>query len=208
MRVHGIIDKEGRKNMPTSPQSPSQFTCQTCGQGFEQKSRLERHVLTSHPEPAPSVADVEKALSGIRFPKSQNEIIISSRQESKELFDLIKSLPERTYRDSAEVAIAIGEIKSGRKKIRSAKEVDSSEPPSKKGGRIAITSSISAATLAKALSGIDLPQSKENLNKYINKNIDKMDKDIQSEILKVFESLPKKNYKDMVDIEKEISKIL
>jgi Protein of unknown function (DUF2795) len=202
----------------SSTSSSSQFTCQICGQGFEQKSKLERHVLTSHPVPAPSTADVEKALAGIRFPKFKNEIInyiTSSKQESKvkeeekELFDLIDSLPERTYRDSAEVAIAIGEIKSGRKKIRSSKEVESYEPPSKKGGRIALSSSsISAATLAKALSGIDLPQSKENLNKYINKNIDKMDKDMQLEILKVFENLPEKDYKDMADIEKEISKIL
>jgi ubiquinone biosynthesis protein COQ9 len=202
--------------MSPSSQSSPQFICQICGQGFEQKSRLERHVLTSHPEPAPSAADVEKALTGIRFPKFKNEIInyiSSSKQESKvkeeekELFDLIDSLPKRTYRDSAEVAIAIGEIKSGRKKIKSSKEVES-EPPSKKGGRIAVTSAISAATLAKALSGIDLPQSKENLNKYINKNIDKMDKGMQLEILKVFENLPKKDYKDMADIEKEISKIL
>jgi hypothetical protein len=166
--------------MSSTSSSSSQFTCQICGQGFEHKSKLERHVLTSHPESAPSAADVEKALTGIRFPKSKNEIInyISSRQESKikeekELFDLIKSLPKRTYRDSAEVAIAIGEIKSGRKKIRIAKKVESSEPPSKKGGRIAVTSSISAATLAKALSGIDLPLSREYVNKYIRKNIAK-----------------------------------
>jgi hypothetical protein len=200
----------------SSKSSSSQFTCQICGQGFEQKSKLERHVLSSHPEPAPSAADVEKTLAGIRFPKSKNEIIsyTSSKRESKvkdeekELFNLIKSLPERTYRDSAEVAIAIGEIKSGRKKIRSAKEIEFSEPPSKKGGRIAVTSSISAATLSKALSGIDLPKSKENLNKYIRKNIAKMDQDMQSEILKVFDRLPKKDYKDMADIEKEISKLL
>jgi hypothetical protein len=50
-----------------STSSSSQFTCQICGQGYEQKSRLERHVLTSHPEPAPSAADVEKVLSGISF---------------------------------------------------------------------------------------------------------------------------------------------
>ncbi|MGI9011058.1 MAG: hypothetical protein ACR2F1_07715 [Nitrososphaeraceae archaeon] len=72
----------------------------------------------------------------------------------------------------------------------------------------ATTSSISAATLAKALSGIDLPQSKENINKYINKNLVKMNKDTQSEILRIFERLPKKDYKDMADIEKELSKIL
>jgi hypothetical protein len=200
--------------MSSSKSSSPQFTCQICGQGFEQKSRLERHVLTSHPEPAPSAADVEKVIAGIKFPKSKDEIIsyFSSRQEPKmkeeELFNLIKSLPARTYRDSAEVAIAIGEIKSGKKKIKSAKEVESSELPSKKGGRIAVTSSISAATLAKTLSGIDLPQSKENINKYVNKNIVKMNKDVQSEILKVFERLPKKDYKDMADIEKELSKIL
>ena len=100
--------------------SSSQFTCHICGQGFEQKSRLERHILTSHPEPAPSAADVEKALSGITYPKSKEELIdyISSRSQikvKKELFDLIHILPERTYRDSAEVAIALGEIKSGKR---------------------------------------------------------------------------------------------
>jgi hypothetical protein len=200
----------------SSTSSSSQFICKTCGQGFEQKSRLERHILSSHPEPAPSAVDVEKALAGIRLPKSKNEIInyLSFRRESKVkeeekyLFDLIESLPERTYRDSAEVAIAIGEVKSGRKKIRSVQEVESSEPPSKKGGRIAVTSAISAATLAKALSGIDLPQSQENINKHIRKNIAKIDQDRQSEILQVFDRLPKKDYKDMADIEKEISKIL
>jgi hypothetical protein len=35
-----------------------------------------------------------------------------------------------------------------------------------------------------------------------------MDQDMQSEILKVFDRLPKKDYKDMADIEKEIHTIL
>ena len=38
----------------------------------------------------------------------------------QDLFDLIKSLPNRTYRDSAEVAVAFGELKSG-KGFKSAK---------------------------------------------------------------------------------------
>ena len=193
--------------------STSQFTCQICGQGYEQKSRLERHVLTSHPKPAPSAADVEKALSRIRFPKSKDEIIsyVKSTQEPKiveeELFNILQNLPEWTYRDSAEVAIAIGEIKSG-KKIRSAKEVEKTESPIKKGGKKAVTSVISASTLAKSLSGIDLPQSKENINKSISRNIANMDKESQSKILKIFENLPKKDYKDMAEIEKELGRIL
>jgi hypothetical protein len=192
--------------------SSSQFTCQICGQGFEQKSRLERHILTSHPEPAPSAADVEKALFGITYPKSKEEIIgyIISRPQikvKKELIDLIQNLPERPYRDSAEVAIALGEIKSG-KKIRSAKEVEKTESPSKKGGKVAATSSISAATLAKALSGIDLPQSQENISKHVTKNIFNINKDIQTDIIKILRRLPKKEYKDMAEIEKELGKIL
>jgi hypothetical protein len=33
-----------------------------CGQGFEQKSRLARHMHTSHPPSAPSAANLENAL--------------------------------------------------------------------------------------------------------------------------------------------------
>ena len=50
---------------------------------------------------------------------------------NEDLLDLIQNHPERIYRDSAEVAIALGEINSG-KKVRSA-EVENTEPPSKKG---------------------------------------------------------------------------
>ena len=107
--------------------------------------------------------------------------------KEEELLDLIESLPDHTYRDSTEVAIAIGK-KSGRKKIRSTKEVESNKPPSKKGGNVAASLSISASTLAKALSGIDLPQSKENIRKYVSKNIAKMNKGVQSEISKIFET--------------------
>ena len=49
--------------------SNHQFECSICGHGFEQKSRLERHMATSHPPQAPSAADVENVLSGIEYPK-------------------------------------------------------------------------------------------------------------------------------------------
>jgi len=51
--------------------------------------------------------------------------------------------PFRTYRDSADVAVALGELKSG-KQVRSEHEVVVTEQPSRKGGRTAATSSISS----------------------------------------------------------------
>ena len=120
----------------------AQFTCNICDQGFEQKSHLERHMITSHPQQAPSAADVEKALSGIQYPKSKQDLVQYVSQKistiGKDLFDLIDSLPTRTYRDSADVAIALGELKSG-KGIRTAEEISKSEQPSRKGGRAAAT---------------------------------------------------------------------
>ena len=66
-------------------------------------------MATSHPPRAPSAADVEKILSGIQYPKTKEDLVqYTSQKESvigKDLFDLIKSLPSRTYRDSADVAI-------------------------------------------------------------------------------------------------------
>src|SRR5438093_8497834 len=122
--------------------SNHQFECSICGQGFEQKSRLERHMATSHPPQAPSAADVEKVLAEIHYPKSKEDLVQYASQKvstiGKSLFELIKSLPSRTYRDSADVAVAFGELRSG-KQMRTSEQVESAEQPSKKGGRIAAT---------------------------------------------------------------------
>jgi Protein of unknown function (DUF2795) len=183
-----------------STSTRSQFTCSICGDGFEQRSRLERHMATSHP-----------AISGIQYPKTKKDLVkYASRKVltiSQELFDLISFLPDRTYRDSAEVAVALGELKSG-KKPRSASEIEEMEKPSAKGGRAAVvTASVSAATIAKVLAGIDFPKSKAVLLKYARHNLDNRKKAAYTpatEVLKVLEKLPSRKYSSMADVEHEV----
>jgi len=197
--------------MVTNTKSTShQFTCIICGDGFEQKSRLERHMATSHPPSAPSAADVEKALLGIQYPKSKEALVeyVSHKLSTvdKDLFGLIESLPNRTYRDSAEVAIAFGELKSG-KGFRSAKQAVVTEQPSKKGGRAAAESSISAATIAKALSGIEFPKTKDSLMQYVFKHISKLEIKDSRTILNILGQIADREYNDMSEIEQEIGRI-
>ena len=124
----------------------------------------------------------------------------------KDLFDLIKSLPNRTYRDSAEVAIALGELKSG-KGFRTAKQAERAEQPSKKGGKAAVKSSISAAAIAKSLSGIDFPKTKRGLKQYVQKHISKARVKDPKAILTIIDQIADKNYNDMAEVEQAIGKI-
>ena len=126
----------------------------------------------------------------------------------KDLFDLIKSLPSRTYRDSAEVAMALGELKSG-KAIREAKKLKQQSRPSKKGGRTAATSSVSAAAIAKLLTGIHFPKSKSSLKNYAKKNISKINStDSNENDLNILNSLPDREYRDMADVEKSVGSLI
>lgn len=90
--------------------STSQFTCQICCQGFEQKSRLERHILTSHPNPAPSAADVGKALSRIRFPKSKENIIKYVEKIEYKLAKICTKMFWKYWRDFQKKIIKIWQV--------------------------------------------------------------------------------------------------
>lgn len=184
-----------------------QFTCPICGKGFEQKSRLERHIETSHPPRAPSAADVEKVLAGIDFPKSKQDLVIYSTQKAftvrEDILDLIKSLPDRMYRDAAEVAKAIGELKS-KKKIRSVGRQLILSQPSKIGGKHALESPlISAARVARALKGIDFPKSKRGIIMYVRKHAESTDEGTVSVLKKISD----RKYRSMAELEKEIGNV-
>ena len=201
--------------MSKKSSSSSQFNCEVCSQGFEQKSRLERHMETSHPPSTPSAADVEKALAGIDYPKSKQDLVqYVSRKSSilgSDLVQLVQSLPERSYRDSAEVAIALGKVKSG-KEVRTAEETESKEQPSKKGGKVA-AQVFSAATIAKVLSGIDFPRSKDGIKKYARNNLNNFGTKIQQQqkpeaVLDLLDRIPEKQYNDMADVKREAARVL
>ena len=126
----------------------------------------------------------------------------------QEILYLIRSLPGRTYRDSAEVAMALGELKSGKEKVRRAIEVEVTEKPSTRGGRAAtVSSSISAATIAKVLSGIDFPKSKNDLKEYARDHISKAGVQDPESVLNLLDELPAREYTNMADVEHKIGRL-
>ena len=105
-----------------------QHTCEICDTGFDQRSRYERHMATSHPPQAPSAADLEKAIAGIELPKGRAELAAYAHDRGhEEVARILRSLPDHTYRDAAEVARAFGELRSHEAKPR--------HKPSELGGR-------------------------------------------------------------------------
>ncbi|MDQ3967662.1 MAG: DUF2795 domain-containing protein [Thermoproteota archaeon] len=167
-------------------------------------------MATSHPKSAPSAADMEKVLSGIKYPKTRDELVsYASKQVSdKDLMDMINTLPSRIYRDSAEVAIALGEFKQGQK-VRSAEEVAGTQAPSKKGGRAAsATTSVSATIIAKVLSGVDFPKNKGELRDYAQRHMTKVEVVDSEHIINVIDRLPEKEYTNMADVEKSVGEVL
>jgi hypothetical protein len=90
--------------------------------------------------------------------------------------------------------------------------VEAQKPPSKKGGEIA-AQVFSAAAIAKVLSGIDFPKSKDDIKKYAQKNLTsfmtKKQREEQSEvILDLLNKIPEREYTDMADVEREIGRVL
>lgn len=184
-----------------------QFTCPFCGKGYDQKSRIQRHIETAHPPSAPSAADVERVLKGIKYPKTKDELFEIAMQRisatSPDLWGLIDSLPNRNYRDSAEVAIALGELKS-RKRPRSAAKISKLDAPNIKGGRRALESrKISASRIAKLLKGINFPKSKKSIILHVSKQRDSE----REKVISILSRISSKKYQNLIQVQKEVSRV-
>lgn len=168
----------------------AQFTCGICGAEFEQKSRFERHLMTSHPTSAPTAADLEKALKGINFPTNREGLVAAAKPD-QEIVAILRELPDQEYRDAAEVARAFGETRSHQKKP--------DYQPSRKGGTEAMKAP-SAAKIASIFSGVDFPASGEELKEYARKNAG-------AEEAEVVERFGDHTFRDMADIAKELGRV-
>mgnify|MGYP006295360043 CR=1 FL=1 len=135
----------------------AQHRCEICGAGFDTLSEYRRHMQTSHPERAPSAADLEEALSGIDYPASRDALIRHARDRgADESADIVQELPDREYRDAADVARAFGAIRAHADKP--------TDQPSRRGGDAAMrTEAISAARVASLFSGVAFPASAADL---------------------------------------------
>lgn len=169
----------------------AQFTCEICGAEFEQKSRYEQHMLTSHPQQAVSAADIEKALKGVEFPRSRNELAEAVDEEHRDVKDIIKHLPDQQYRDAAEVARAFGELRTHEK--------GADNQPSKTGGEHAMQSP-SAARFASLFAGMHFPASRAQLINHARAKASEQEMDT----LKQF---GEHNYKSMAEVTEELKQV-
>ena len=57
-----MVTKKKSLNKSLEEKKKFQFVCDLCGEGFNQRSQIERHKESSHPQPAPSAADLGKTI--------------------------------------------------------------------------------------------------------------------------------------------------
>lgn len=165
------------------------FECEVCGQVFDARSKYRRHRETSHPPRAVSAADLEQSLAGVSFPAAPGDLVERARANDAgdQLVRVIEELPEREYRDAADLAKAFQEAVTG---------IDrSGEPaPSQRSAR-----GNSAAALAHALKGIDLPADRAGLLEHARS------RDVSEALLDRIEAMPDREYRDFAEIEKGFS---
>ncbi|RDC72339.1 DUF2795 domain-containing protein [Rhodovulum sp. 12E13] len=165
----------------------SRHRCEICGAEFDTLSEYRRHMQTSHPERAPSAADLEQALSGMEYPASRDALARHAHDSgADEIADILEQLPDRDYRDAADVARAFGGIR--------AHEEKPDDQPSRRGGDAAMqTEAISAARAASLFAEMEFPASAEDLKSHARAQAGEREMDVISR-------LPDRRYSDMSDV--------
>lgn len=168
--------------------------CDICGARFDTLSEYRRHMQTSHPDRAPSAADLEHALSGVDYPASRDGLARHARDRgAEEIAEIVEALPDRDYHDAADVARAFGGLR--------AREDKPTDQPGKRGGAAAMrTRSISAARFASLFSGIDFPASAGDLKSHARGAASDPEMDLISR-------LPDRRYRDMADVVKAFGEV-
>ena len=138
------------------------------------------------------------------------DIDIDEQKETENTADIFKELKIRkeqvplkplmkgTFPDKEEIPMAL-EVK------QLSKEEYPGGKGGKVGGKVAATTSTSAAGIAKMLSGIEFPKDKNELVDYAKENKSKVKRSDQ--IIKIIKELPDRKYHNMVDIEKALGEI-
>ncbi|HKK19272.1 MAG TPA: DUF2795 domain-containing protein [Opitutales bacterium] len=87
------------------------YGCEVCGREFETRSAYRRHFETSHPERAVSAADLEHALVGVEYPNDRQSLMEKAKENgaSEKILKTIEALPDRKFRDAADLATAFQE---------------------------------------------------------------------------------------------------
>ena len=163
----------------------AQYRCEECGSEFDTRSEYARHMQTSHPSRASSAADLEGALSGVDYPAGRDSLVKHARASGEdEVADILRQLPDRDYRDAAEVARAFGELRSHEEKP--------GHQPSVRGGEAALNAP-SAARFASLFSGMEFPATREALQSHAKPHA-------TEEEIEILRNLPERSYRDMADV--------
>ncbi|MDI5936486.1 DUF2795 domain-containing protein [Halomonas kalidii] len=169
----------------------AQFVCEICGATFEQKSRHEQHMLTSHPEQAASAADIEKALEGVEFPQARSDLVDAVDDDDREVRNILERLPDREYRDAAEVARAFGELRTHEKAPEN--------QPSKTGGERAMQAP-SAARFASLFAGMRFPATRGELKRHARSKASEQE-------MQTLEKFGDHTYDNMADVTRELARV-
>jgi hypothetical protein len=135
---------------------------------------------------------------------------IDEKKETERSADLFKKLKLRKEQVPLKPLLK-GKFpsKEGVPMSKEVRELSKEEYPGakggKKGGKVAVAKSTSAAAIAKMLSGIEFPKNKNELVECAKGNRDKVDN--AASVIDTVKELPTRTYRNMIDVEEALAEI-